>query len=150
MTASFSSGNLVGNYTKKVTVTTNDPKHSKEVLTCKGSVLVPFKASPRNANFQAIQDYTTPLPRTVTIKRGDGGPLQIEIVRAGKQGITAELREVKPGEHYELIVALSPPQKPGRLRSWIRVKTGVKELPETTIPVYADIPASWAEGLAAR
>ena len=90
------------------------------------------------------------VPRTVTIKRGDGGPLQIEIVRAGKQGITAELREVKPGEHYELIVALSPPQKPGKLRSWIRVKTGVKEVPETTIPVYADIPASWAEGLAAR
>ena len=85
----------------------------------------------------------------VTITRGDGGPLHLEIVNAGKPGIEAELREVKPGERYEMIIALVPPQKPGQLRTYIRIKTGVKEMPETTIPVYADIPPGWSDdGLA--
>jgi len=136
---------MVGSFTKTVTVTTNDRQHAKEKLTCKGRVLVPFKSTPRYARFREIEDDTTPLPQTVIIKRGDGGPLQLEVLRAGKPGIMAELREIKAGEHYELMIGLAPPQTPGKLRSWIRLKTGVEEVPETTLPVYAEIPAGWAE-----
>jgi hypothetical protein len=115
-------------------------------LTCKGHVLVPFKTMPRYANFRNIEPETLPMPQTVTIRRGDGGPLDLEIVRAGAKGIEAELREIKPGEHYELMVSVHPPQKPGRLRSWVRVKTGVEKVPESTIPVYATIPQGWSSG----
>jgi len=137
---------MVGGFTKRLTVTTNDPQHAKETLTCKGQVLVPFKSTPRFARFPEIEDDTTPLPQTVIIKRGDGGPLQLEVLRTGKVGIMADLREIEAGEHYELTIGLAPPLKPGKLRSWIRLKTGVEEVPDTTVPVYADIPASWAQG----
>ena len=134
-----------GDFTKKVKVTTNDPQHRTEQLTCKGKVLVPFKASPRYANFREVFDETTPLPLTVTIKRGDGGPLDLEIVNANNPGIVADLKEIKAGEEYELLIGLDPPQKPGRLRAWVKIKTGIEQVPSTTIPVYATIPPGWAD-----
>ena len=126
-------------------MTTNDTSHRQVTLTCTGQVLVPFKAQPRYANFRGIDEATTPEPRTVTIKRGDGGPLELEVVGAGNPGVQWELREIKAGEHYELLVGLSPPIKAGKLRSWLKIRTGIEESPETTIPVYADIPAGWDE-----
>ncbi|MCP4594329.1 MAG: DUF1573 domain-containing protein [bacterium] len=145
ITASFNSRNLVGNFTKRVNLTTNDPKQPKMALLCKGRVLVPFRASPKFANFTDIEDGTTPLPMTVSIRRGDGGPLNLEVKEIHTSGVEVDLQEIEPGEQYELTIGITPPQKPGKLRSWIKVKTGVKELPETTIPVYATIPRGWAQ-----
>lgn len=146
MTATFSSKNLSGPFTKKITVKSNDPKHVQETLSCKGKVLVPITVSPRQAHFRNVDDHATPLPQTITLKRGDGGPLQLKVVDSGKPGITTHLKEVEPGEKYELVVGLAPPMKPGRLRSWVKLETGIKEVPETTVAVYGEIPASW-EGL---
>ncbi len=126
-------------------MTSNDPKHKKEKLTCKARVLVPFKRSPRNVNFREVDPDTTPIPQKVSITRGDGAPLQLEIVRTGQKGIVAELKEIKPGERYELLVGLTPPLKSGRLRSWVRIKTGIEEVPETTIGIYAQIPSGWSD-----
>ena len=145
MTATFSSTRLRGDVKKTITVYSNDPKHVKETLTGNVKVLVPFKTTPSVANFREIDDQTTPLPQTVTIKRGDGAPLKLEIVNAGQEGINTLLEEIEPGEHYELVIGLSPPMKPGRMRSWVKLKTGVEEVPETTVPVYGDIPNSWRE-----
>ncbi len=127
-----------------MTVTTNAPNHSKVTLKLSGNVLVPFKTQPRFVNFRWIDPDTSPQPIVVTVMRGDGGPLDLEIEKFGKDGIDAVLEEVKEGEEYHLIIGVSPPQRPGRLRSWIRLKTGVEQVPEKTIPVYAEIPESWA------
>ena len=145
MTATFNSKSVIGDFTKKLTVSSNDAKNPKLTLVCKGKCLVPFKSTPRYARFRDIEDDATPLPATIKITRGDGGPLQLEIVRTGKPGIEAHLHELEPGEQYELVIAVTPPQKPGRLRSWVRLKTGIEEIPEKDIPVYAEIPSSWAE-----
>ena len=125
-------------------MSTNDPKHAKENLTCKGKVLAPFTSTPRMVSFRGLDSASSPMPQTLTLTHLDGGPLKLELMDTGNPGITAELREIKPGESYQLIVGLAPPQKPGQLVAAIRLKTGVSELPETTIGVYADIPASWA------
>ena len=92
-----------------------------------------------------MDPYSTPTPQKVTIQKGDGGPLKLEIVDVGREGIDAVLHEIVPGERYELIVGLAPPIKAGQLRSWVRVKTGVEEMKETTVPVYAKIPQSWED-----
>ena len=84
------------------------------------------------------------MPIVVRIKRGDAGPLKLEVVDGGKPGIEAYLEEIKAGEEYDLVVSLVPPMKPGQLRSWVRIKTGAADAPEKTVPVYAKIPESWA------
>lgn len=134
-----------GKCARRVTVTTNDPNHKREYLEFKGEILVPFKANPRLAQFAKVEDYTTPEPRTITIRRGDGGPLRLEVAGVGKPGIEASLREIKPGEHYELTVGLTPPLKPGRFYSWVNLKTGLKEVAQSRITVSAVIPAGWGE-----
>jgi hypothetical protein len=140
----ISSVNLIGKYSKRISVTTNDPKRKKVTLRASGRVLVPFKSSPRFVNFKKIDPDTTPQPIVVTLRRGDGGPLDPKIEGFGKPGIDAILEEIREGEEYRLIIGVSPPIKPGRLRSWIRLSTGVEEVPMKTVPVYAEIPSSWA------
>jgi hypothetical protein len=60
--------------------------------------------------------------------------------RTDAKDITASIREIKPGEHYELEVTLAPPFPNGRLRSAVRLSTGVSEAPNTFIRVLAEIP----------
>ena len=115
------------------------------MLTAKLKILVPFKSTPRYVNFREVDPDSTPAPQKVTIQRGDGGPLKLEIVEVGREGIDAVLNEIIPGEQYELIVGLAPPINSGQMRSWVRVKTGVEEMKETTVPVYAKIPSSWED-----
>ena len=134
-----------GKCARRITVTTNDPTHKREYLEFKGEILVPFKATPAYAQFAKLDDYTTPEPRKITLRRGDGGPLQLELAGVGKPGIEASLREIKAGEHYELTVSLVPPLKPGRLYSWVKLKTGIKEVAESRITVSAVVPPTWGE-----
>lgn len=145
MSATFATRNLAGPVGRQITVTTNDPQQRTAKLQCRSRVLVPFHSNPRYINFLKIEDSTTPLPQTVTLRRGDGGPLSLELVPDRTNSVFADLNEITPGEHYELVIALSPPQRPGKLRSWVRLKTGVEQMPETTIPVYAEVPQSWSE-----
>jgi hypothetical protein len=108
-------------------------------------VLVPFKSMPRYVNFRYVDAWSTPAPQTVTLRRGDGGPLKLEIAQIGNPGINAVLNEIVPGEQYELVVGLAPPIHAGKLRSWVRLNTGVKDLKTKTVPVYADIPRAWQD-----
>ncbi len=146
----IASTNLEGPYSKVVTVTGNDPARPKAQLTVRGRVLVPIRMTPRLANFGMLPDAATPTPIVVTIRRGDGGPIDPKITGPGRPGIQGELRVVEPGEHYELAVWLEPPQKPGRLRTWIPLRTGVSEVPSRTVPVYAEVPANWGDVAAAE
>ncbi len=136
--------NQFGKTTKKIVVKTNDPDNKQVILTLQGHVLVPFKAQPRFAQFRNIEEGTTPQPVKVNIRRGDGAPLKLELMRIPKPGVEVDLQEIKPGEHYQLVIGINPPQRPGKLRTWVKLKTGVPEAPEKTVPIHADIPSSWA------
>ena len=58
---------------------------------------MPFKASPRFVRFQQIEPDTTPQPIVVTLRRGDGGPLKPKIESLGKDGVDAEIEEIREG-----------------------------------------------------
>lgn len=102
-------------------------------------MLVPINTKPTRINFGRVERGDEAKKKTVTLTRGDGGPIHPEIVRAGSKEIAATLREVEPGERYDLDVEIKPPWPNKRLRSWVRVKTGVAKAPETSVPVYADV-----------
>jgi hypothetical protein len=136
----LSSRNRTSGFTKRIQVTTNDPNNQKVTLMCQGTVLVPFKAKPARINFGRIERNDEAKTQTVTLTRGDGGPIHPEVVRTGSKEITATLREIEPGARYDLDIHIQPPwPNTKRLRSWVRLKTGVSELPETTVPVYAAV-----------
>ncbi len=129
---------------KRITVTTNDPENRRVTLSATGKVLVPFVSAPRYVNFQQLDPFAAPPSQKVTIRQGDGGPLNLKIVNTGANNVEADLVEIEPGKLYELWIGLQPPQKSGRLRTWVTLTTGVGEVPRTTVPVYANVPATWS------
>jgi hypothetical protein len=50
------------------------------------------------------------------------------------------MREIEPGEHYELNVALKPPYPNAPARTTIQLRTGVEEDPRMVIHLSADFP----------
>lgn len=128
-----------GKFSRTISVTTNDPEHIKESLVCAGSVLAPFQMQPKSLNFGQVDRDSGTVRKIIKLTRGDGGPLAPELVPLEHKNIEASLREITPGEEYELDVAISPPWQGRTLSTNLTLKTGISESPEETIRLYARI-----------
>ena len=120
-------------------MTTNDPEKPNVKLTCAGKVLVPFQTAPRTVNFGKLRRDAPAQTKTVTITRGDGGPLKLDVLPTSNKRVKTELREVEPGEKYALEVTIEPPWPNDRFRGRINIATGVPETPRSSIALYANI-----------
>lgn len=131
-----------GEFTRKVMLYTNDPEHRTEQLECVGKVLVPYKLTPRMANFGRLSYDAETTSETMTIERGDGDPLNLgEPVVEGrnKENITAELREIEPGEKYEVDIKLKPPWPNRIVRGQVKIDTGLDDDKQVIINVQARV-----------
>lgn len=128
---------LRGEFSRAITVTTNDPNHARETLTCKGRILEPVNMNPKRLSFGQISRKASAQTKKVIITRGDGGPLALKLAPVESQVLAAQLREIEPGERYELEVTLTPPLDSSRVRTKLKLETGLAEAPIITIPVYA-------------
>jgi len=128
-----------GPFTRTLTATTNDADHHKVTLTCAGTVLVPFQMKPSAVSFGQLARDAGPQQQTVMITRGDGGPLALEVLPPSDPNLRASLREIEPGERYELDVEVTPAWSQGSWRTNLMLKTGIAELPQEKIAVYGYI-----------
>jgi hypothetical protein len=125
-----------GDLSKAIRVTTNDRKNPRVTLVCKGKVLAPFHAKPKTVNFRVIQRSDGPKTEKITITRGDGGPLDLELLPHKDKSIKTSLKTIEEGEKYELEVTVGPPWPDRQIRDILKLKTGIDKSPETTIRVY--------------
>ena len=139
MKFSVSTSRYSGSFTKRATVYTNDANHQKETLVCTGQVRVPFRMDPARLTFGQITPDSPPQSKTIKITRGDGGPIAPELLPVSSQNVEATLREITPGEEYELKVDLVPPWPARILSTNLTLKTGVSQAPQDQIRVYARI-----------
>jgi hypothetical protein len=111
------------------------------VLECVANVKAPLKVEPQQdvINFGAVKRSFPEQKQTVTFLRGDGGPIEPRITSTGHQQIAAEVKEIEPGEKYEVELTVSPPWPNGMLRGAMIVETGVGEVPNQTIHVLANV-----------
>jgi hypothetical protein len=128
-----------GKFTKAVRVNTNDAKNPNPTLICEGAVKVPFEMQPSMVSFSQVDRNSEPQRRTIKITRGDAGPLAPELVPLEHENITAALREIESGESYELDVEIGPPWPNRAVQAYLTLKTGVPEVPEEKIRVYARV-----------
>ena len=135
----MSTRSRVGDFTKNIRVQTNDPEHRSVSLVCKGRALVPFKTTPKIANFGRISRDSGEVTKTIALARGDGGPLKPVLKPSKHEHISAELRELTPGEAYELEVTITPPWPNDRLRGTVSLETGIDEVPSEDVRVFAQI-----------
>ncbi len=128
-----------GPISRKVLVATNDRTAPEVALECAANVLTGLKVEPFNAAFGQVDRGAGPQTRTLTLTRGDGGPIAPRIVNNGHPNVTAAVEEVTPGERYLLHVTVGPPWPNGPLSGAVELETGVPEDPRENIPVFASI-----------
>jgi len=117
-------------------VSTNDPQHPLEKLVCKGKLLDPLRITPEFINFGRVPE-DAPSQRAVSIVRGDGPPIAPKVAPTSTQGLSAAIKEITPGERYDLVFTLTPPLKPGRLSTSVQLQTGVPQAPTANVSVFA-------------
>jgi len=139
VTVALKTKNRTGPVSKKLQLTTNDPKRPNVNLLCKGTVRSVYRAEPMSAGFGVVTRLGGAQRQTIKVTSADAGPLKLELVPLEKPGVTTVLRTVKPGEEYELEVTLTPPLPEGRLRENLKLKTGFDHVPEIEIPIHAMI-----------
>jgi len=132
-------GRRSGPFSRTISATTNDAEHHKVTLTCAGAVLVPFQMKPSAVSFGQLSPDAGPQQKTVTITRGDGGPLALEVLPPSDPNLRASLREIEPGERYELDVEVTPHWSKGSWRANLILKTGLAEVPQEKITVHGYI-----------
>ena len=120
-------------------MTTNDAENPNPTLMCEGTVRVPFEMQPSAISFPQIERDAEMQRKTIKITRGEGGPLAPELVPVEHQNVKASLREVERGEIYELDVELTPPWPNRAITTYLTLKTGLAEVAEEKIRVYARV-----------
>ena len=135
----FSSHSYTGEYRKSITVTSNDPKHRSQSLKCHGRVRLPVVFSPRTVDFGALNRSHPTQYKTITVERGDGGPIAPEVTLGKLKGLDAQVCEIEKGEKYELVLSLSPPFATGRLRERLFIDTGVEGAPKQALRVIGRV-----------
>jgi hypothetical protein len=128
-----------GKFTKAIRVTTNDANNPNLTLTCEGTIKVPFEMQPSAISFSEIERGAETQRKTIRITRGEGGPLAPELLPVENENVKASLREIEHGEIYELDVELNPPWPNRAIQAYLTLKTGVAEVPEERIRVYARV-----------
>ncbi len=111
------------------------------MLECVANVKAPLKIEPQQdtLNFGSVKRSFPEQKQTITLLRGDGGPIHPHIAATGHPQIAAELKEIEPGEKYELEVTLSPPWPNGVLRGAMNIETGVAEVANQNLHVIANV-----------
>jgi len=124
---------------RAVTVQTNDPNRPTVTLTCKAKQLVAFNCEPSMVNFGQIPRDSGPKTQTVILTRGDAGPLNPSVETPKGANVSAEIREIEPGEKYQLDVTVHPPWPNERISSQVTVHTGIEQAPTETIRIFAQL-----------
>ncbi len=122
-------------------MTTNDSKNRNPSLVCEGTVKVAFEMEPATINFAQIERTAEAQHKIFKITRGEGGPLAPELLPIKHENVKASLLEIEKGEAYELDVELAPPWPNRAISTYLTIKTGVEQVPEEKLRVYARIAA---------
>jgi hypothetical protein len=107
------------------------------MLTCRGRVKEPVRMEPSRLGFGQVSRTAGSQSKTVVVTRGDGGPLALKLLPTEAQGVRTELREIEPGERYEIQITVTPPFKSTEVSKSVQLETGVPEAPTVTVPIHA-------------
>jgi len=135
----FDTSRYRDSFARPIRVETNDPSHPNETLVCKARVLQATSIDENSVQFGVVERFGPSQYKTVTIRRGDGGPISPELLPIDNPAIEAQLCEIEPGEVYELEVSVGAPWPKGRFKETITFKTGVEEDPEKSITVTGGV-----------
>lgn len=135
----FSSQRYSGSFTRGVRLTSNDPKQPNLIVNCNGTVYAPFRLDQNRVAFGNVKITDGPIYRTVTITRGESGPIHPVVLPHRHMGLDAQICEIEPGELYEIEISIDHPWPNGYFRYPLRVDPGIPDMPGDTVYVLGTI-----------
>ena len=138
--ATFNSSSYSGNFTKSITVLSNDPNTTKYRLTISGEIIEDVIIKPKNINFGSVYvgEEATTTTKTVTIKSRKEPDFKIEKITPSKPLITTSIAGEKDGE-YIINVILKHNSEIGRFSGVIYLETNSLVQKKVKIPFFGEI-----------
>lgn len=91
-------------------------------------------------NFGNLARSAPAQTKTITIVRGDGPPINPSLGRVMHRNVSAQIKEIEPGERYELTTTIAPPWPRSRVfRYAIPIKPGIDDVPEDRVNLIARV-----------
>jgi hypothetical protein len=133
----FDSGSFRGDVTKTITVTSNDKQAPNQTLTLRGTVWREIEVNPQFAQINVMPDAPSNLTTVVHITSQSDEPVTVSDPTSANGLFKAELKTIKPGKEFEVIVTAVPPLAPGNNTGTISVKTSSTNMPVINITAIA-------------
>jgi hypothetical protein len=132
----FSSANFNGKVTKSATVTCNDATRTNVVLEITGTVWKPIEVTPTALVFRVSDDAQTNETKVVRIVSHLDDPLTVSDLQCTNQSFKAELKTVKPGNEFELLISAVPPFTVPSINTLVSLKTSSPSMPMINVNAY--------------
>ncbi len=134
----FNSANFNGQVLKTITVQCNDRTHPVVTLQLKGIIWKPIELVPAFAVLNVPPDagFAT---TTVRITNHTEQPLTLEAPQVNNPAFTAELSSTVPGKEFQLVIATTPPLKPGTVQGQVSIRTSSTNTPLLSVPFWANV-----------
>lgn len=126
---------------ESLAVLTNDPDNGKVALRSRAKLLTALRIPSERLKIGPLARTAGPTTGSMRIERGDDGPLNPRITALQPPeaaGLEAVLKEIEPGEIYDLEVTISPPWPVEGYSGRVVLATGIEQQPEQTIGIRAD------------
>jgi len=123
---------------KSVFLNTNDPERGRVEIKVRGTVKALLEATPGDVlNFAGL-DTDSRETRSIKLVNRYPEPLHLKLRPDQNFGaFEVELKEVVPGQEYELVATTRPPLRKGANMAAVVVETGLKEVSELTYSLSA-------------
>lgn len=134
----FDSSSFRGNVTKNITVWSNDKLSPTQMISLEGTIWKQIDISPQWAYIRSMAGATN-MTSTVKIMNQGDEPVTVSDPVSANRSFTAELKTLKPGKEFELIVTAVPPLPPGTTTGTITIKTSLTNMPMINITTIAQM-----------
>jgi hypothetical protein len=124
---------------KIVRVTSNDPAHPVILLQFMGIVWRPINVIPPLAVFDVSADTSSNVTRVVRIVNNLASSITISTPESSTAAFAAELKTIRPGKEFQLVIKALPPFSIEKSRGVISLRTSSTNDTVITVPVFATI-----------
>ena len=135
----FNTANFIGKVTKSAAVTCNDPGKTNVTLEITGTVWKPIEVTPAMAVFKMSDDVQTNETKVVRIVNHQDTPLTLSDLQCTNRAFKAELKTVKPGNEFELLITAVPPFASPSINTLVTLKTSLPGMPTIKVSAYLTV-----------
>jgi hypothetical protein len=133
----FNTANYNGPVVKYATVTCNVSNQPVVMLEMRGTIWKPIEVTPPYVYFSLSAECQSNETRSVRIVSNPDIPVTLAPPVSSHPAFAAELKTVRPGKEFELVVRTVPPLNPGMVQGEVSLKTSLTNLPAISVSVLA-------------